>query len=210
MARIFAALIVLVLVTACHSAGQPTGPASGGPLVTGRGWSGNQLDGPVPAPSSCHYRYDGREPLPDPNCSPGSVDSAVQQGNLGSTVCRRGGYTGSVRPPEALTNAAKTKLLAAYGIPASKRSSYELDHIVELAAGGSSDLRNLWPEPNQFVTASQSAFIHNDKDAVEAYLFHALCAGKVKLAALQRAISSDWTTAVAVLGLPPIPRSYAG
>jgi hypothetical protein len=47
--------------------------------------------------------------------------------------------------------------------------------------------------------------VHNDKDAVEAYTFHAICAGKVSVTAAQNAMATDWTTAVTVLGLPPIP-----
>jgi hypothetical protein len=179
-------------------------------VVTGRGWSGKTILGPVPAPGSCHLRYAGREPLPDPKCTPGAVDSAVTQANLRTTVCRNGGYTASVRPPESVTNAIKRRLLAAYGIPAADASRYELDHLIELSSGGSSDVRNLWPEPNVLYTAQGSSFARNDKDIVEAYLFHAQCAGKAALSAIQRAVSQNWTTAVAVLGLPPIPAGYRG
>jgi hypothetical protein len=81
---------------------------------------------------------------------------------------------------------------------------------VELSAGGSSDVRNLWPESNSLYTAKASAFVRNDKDQVEAYLFHAVCAGRASLGAVQRAVSSDWTAAVAGLGLPAIPTGYRG
>jgi len=43
-----------------------------------------------------------------------------------------------------------------------------------------------------------------------AYTFHALCAGKVDVNALQQAVATDWTTAVANLGLPPVPAGYRG
>lgn len=189
---------------------QQPGRPQGGPVVTGRGWSGETILGPVPAPGSCHLRYAGREPLPDPNCTPGAVDTAVSQANLARTVCRKGGYTSSVRPPESVTNAIKRRLLAAYGIPASDTSKYELDHLVELSGGGSSDVRNLWPEKNVLYTGPASSFVHNDKDRVEAYLFNAQCSGKASLAAIQRAVSQNWTTAVTVLDLPPIPVGYRG
>lgn len=114
-------------------------------MLTGRGWSGHTILGPVPAPGSCHIGYAGREPLPDPKCTPGAVDSAVTQANLKKTVCRKGGYTSSVRPPESVTNAIKRRLLVAYGIPAADISRYELDHLVELSGGGSSDVRNAPP-----------------------------------------------------------------
>jgi len=186
------------------------GRGSGGPVVTGRGWSGKSVLGPVPAPGSCHLRYAGREPLPDPRCTPGAVDWAVTQANLRTTACRKGGYTASVRPPRAVTDAIKRELLAAYGIPVADIGRYELDHLVELSGGGSSDVRNLWPEPNVLYTEQGSSFVRNDKDTVETYLFHAQCAGKATLAAIQHAVSQNWTTAVAVLRLPPIPAGYRG
>jgi hypothetical protein len=138
------------------------------------------------------------------------VDTAVTDANTGSTVCRKGGYTSSVRPPDSLTEPVKRKLLASYGIPASQISQYELDHLIDLAGGGASDVRNLWPEPNTFQQFKSSAFVHNDKDAVEVYTFHAICDGKVSMTAVQNAMATDWTTAVTVLGLPPIPTDYQG
>ncbi len=178
----------------------------------GHGWTAAGLEGPMPTPGSCHYRHASNgEPLPDPHCTPGAIDTAVQPGNLRATVCRPGGYTATVRPPEAMTQAVKRKLMAVYGIPWSQASLYELDHLIELNAGGASDDRNLWPEPNVLSNGTQgSAFVHNDKDAVEACTFHALCTGKVTLGALQHAIASNWATTVAILGLQPIPAGYRG
>jgi hypothetical protein len=43
--------------------------------------------------------------------------------------------------------------------------------------------------------------INNDKDPVETRLKQAVCSGKVTLAAAQQALVSDWTTALARLGL---------
>lgn len=224
--RLAAPLMSVILVAAC---GGPV-TAAGGNVLSGsqpgastrtdgkgivvadrHGWTSAGLEGSVPAAGSCHLRKaaDG-EPLPDPACTPGAVDRAVTDADVGSTVCRKGGYTASVRPPEALTESVKKKLLAAYGIPASRIRDYELDHLVELAAGGASDVRNLWPEPNTFQQFRSSGFIHNDKDAVEAYTFHAICAGTVSVSAVQKAMATDWTTAVKVLGLPPVPADYKG
>jgi len=188
----------------------PAAPA-GVVVASGHGWTSVGLDGPIPAAGTCHVRTaaDG-EPLPDPACTPGAVDSAVSDATTYSTVCRKGGYTTSVRPPESLTGPAKLKLMAAYGISAAQVSGYELDHLVELNAGGASDVRNLWPEPDTFSQFHQSAFIHNDKDAVEEYTFTALCQHKTTVSAIEAAMAADWTTAVAKLGLPPIPASYKG
>lgn len=180
-------------------------------VADGHGWTTTGLDGQIPAPGSCHIRTatDG-EPLPDPTCTPGAIDTAVTDTNTSTTICRKGGYTSSVRPPESLTEPAKKKLLAAYGIPTDQISKYELDHLIDLADGGASDIRNLWPEPNTFQQYKSSTFVHNDKDAVEAYTFHAVCTGKVSMTAVQNAIATDWTTAVTVIGLPPIPADYKG
>jgi hypothetical protein len=136
--------------------------------------------------------------------------TAVTDTNTATTVCRKGGYTSSVRPPEALTEPAKRALLAAYSIPANQISHYELDHLVDLATGGASDIRNLWPEPDTMQQFQPSSHVHNDKDTVESYTFHAVCDGKVTLTAVQNAIATGWTTAVTVLGLPPIPANYRG
>ena len=186
--------------------------ATGIVTAGGHGWSAAGIAGPIPTPGSCHYTHTAHgELLPDPRCTPGAIDTAVRTSTLRTTVCRPGGSTATVRPPEAMTQAVTRKLMAAYGIPWSQASRYELDHLVELSAGGASDVRNLWPEPNVLSNGARgSAFVHNDKDAVEAYTFHALCTGKVDLGALQRAIATDWTTAVANLGLSPVPAGYRG
>jgi hypothetical protein len=211
---------LVLLLAGCSATGYGTsgtgapgpGPrASGIATAQGHGWTAAGLDGPMPAPGSCHLRHaaDG-QPLPDPACTPGAVDTAVTDTDTATTICRRGGYTSSVRPPVSLTEPAKHKLLAAYGIPAARIGDYELDHLIDLAAGGASDLRNLWPEPNTFQQFHPSGFVHNDKDAIEAYTFHAICQGKVTVTAVQDAMATDWSTAVTTLGLPPIPADYRG
>ena len=165
--------------------------------AAGPGWSTAGLDGPVPSPGACHARTaaDGR-PLPDPSCTPGVVDTAVDQADLATTLCRRGGYTASVRPPEALTEPFKERALAAYG-DTGPLGAYELDHLVPLELGGSSDTRNLWPEPDD-----RPAGAANSKDPVENALHALVCAAvtggpSVPLAVAQRLIASDWTTALA-------------
>lgn len=193
------------------AASGPTSRASGIVVASGHGWTSAGLSGSIPAPGSCHIRKGANgEPLPDPTCTPGAIDKAVTDVNITSTVCRKGGYTSSVRPPEDLTETVKRKLLAAYGIPASDISKYELDHLVDLAAGGASDVRNLWPEPNTFRQFHASNFVHNDKDEIESYTFHAICQHKVSVTAVQNAMATNWTIAVATLGLPPVPANYTG
>ncbi len=134
----------------------------------------------------CSYRDHGQ--LPDPRCTPGSIDPAVTQADIGSTICRYG-YTRTVRPPESQTERFKYDVAyPAYG--ASGRT--ELDHLVPLELGGSNDATNLWPEypPTP-----------NPKDKVERALNRAVCDGGVSLARAQAAIAYDWMTAEKRLGL---------
>jgi hypothetical protein len=136
----------------------------------------------------CSYRDHGQ--LPDPRCTPGSIDPAVTRADLGSTICKRG-WTRTVRPPETQTERFKYDVAyPAYGTPTSERT--ELDHLVPLELGGSNDATNLWPE---YPPAP------NPKDAVERALNAAVCDGRVSLTAAQDAIASDWLTAERRLGL---------
>lgn len=136
----------------------------------------------------CAYRDGGK--LPDPRCTPGSVDPAVTQQDIRSTICVRG-WTATVRPPEAETERFKFRTAyVAYGVAHSVKT--ELDHEVPLELAGSNDASNLWPE----VPPSP-----NKKDGVEAALRSAVCSGRITLAAAQNAIAADWETAEARLGL---------
>ena len=136
----------------------------------------------------CTYRDHGQ--LPDPRCTPGSVDPAVTQSNLRLTICQPG-YTKTVRPSASQTDRFKYDVAyPAYGTPRSEKT--ELDHLVSLELGGSNDAANLWPE---------SPPTPNPKDKVENALHAAVCAGRVKLAAAQDAIASNWLTAEKELGL---------
>src|SRR5579872_5329391 len=48
--------------------------------------------------STCHEKNG----LPDPTCTPGSIDPAVTQATILSTICVNG-YTKTVRPPVSYT-----------------------------------------------------------------------------------------------------------
>ena len=136
----------------------------------------------------CSYRDHGQ--LPDPRCTPGSIDPAVTQADIRSTICKKG-WTATVRPPEPQTERFKYDVAyPAYGTPSAERT--ELDHLVPLELGGSNDATNLWPEypPTP-----------NPKDKVEDALNAAVCEGRVSLTAAQDAIAADWLTAEKNLGL---------
>jgi hypothetical protein len=136
--------------------------------------------------SNCHFRDSGQ--LPDARCTPGSVDPAVSQKTIKSTICKTG-WTATVRPPESQTEHAKFYVAyPAYHVAHSAKS--ELDHLVPLELGGSNDITNLWPEVGK---------IPNPKDTVENALKRGVCAGKITLTAAQNAIAANWTTARAKL-----------
>jgi hypothetical protein len=136
----------------------------------------------------CHARHHGL--LPDPHCTPGSVDPAVTQADIASTICQDG-WTSTVRPPETQTENFKWNVAEpAYG---QQNVSGELDHLVPLELGGSNDATNLWVEAGP---------IPNAKDAVESGLNHEVCDGTLSLRAAQREIARNWLAVAASLGLP--------
>jgi hypothetical protein len=141
--------------------------------------------------------------LPDRHCTPGSIDPAVTQANIATTICMSG-YTATVRPPESQTEHFKLDVAE----PAYGQSGHgELDHLVPLELGGSNDATNLWVEAGS---------IPNPKDAVENALNQEVCNGTLTLRRAQRLIARNWLVAAAQLGLPvgssapaPAPTSAA-
>ena len=139
-------------------------------------------------PGQCRARDGGR--LPDPACTPGSVDPAVTQATIRRTICVSG-WTATVRPPSGETTRAKYDVARpAYGSTAPG----ELDHLVPLELGGSNDITNLWPE---------AGAIPNAKDPVENELKAAVCAGTITLYRARLAIARDWETAPVMPAPPP-------
>ena len=132
-------------------------------------------------PGQCRLRQTPAGPLPDPACTPGAVDPAVNQSNIRSTICRPG-YTATVRPSASETDTWKRVARQAYGVT----GTGEYDHLVSLELGGANATSNLWPEPGS---------IPNPKDAVENRLHKEVCSGRLTLAAAQQAIATNWTTA---------------
>jgi hypothetical protein len=174
------AVSVLALIAAPSLAGQRSVAPNG--LAYSR--ASNDAIQSQPAAGTCHARGRGLYSSPDPRCTPGALNPAVTQATIGRTICRSG-WTGSVRPPESITEPEKYASMAAYGDTKSA-SNYEYDHFVPLELGGATnDPRNLWPEPG----ASP-----NPKDKVEDYLNREVCDGRMSLARAQRLIVKNWVT----------------
>jgi len=145
----------------------------------------------MPAPGSCHYQGTRLFAAPDPHCAPGALNPAVTPATLKRTICRPGGYTGSVRPAERVTEPEKQALMAAYGNHA-PLSRVELDHVVSLGDGGAvNDVRNLYPEPN-YPGVSPDSYYRNPKDRLEDRTHELVCTGRLSLARAQMALAHDW------------------
>ncbi|MEV6484074.1 hypothetical protein [Streptomyces sp. NPDC051576] len=183
------------------SAPSPSGAAGAGhPIAVGAGPQKKYTVQQQPAAGSCHYRYEKGEPLEDPKCTPGAISPAVTQANLKSTICRKGGYTSGIRPSTYVTGKEKKLNAASYGYTGNMGDA-EYDHEISLQLGGDpNDPRNLWVEPPD-PGHKKGGGVNNLKDPVETKLHTAVCAGKVTLAQAQKAIVTDWTTALSSLGL---------
>lgn len=159
--------------------------------------SGHVTGLPYPARCAMRHSANGRW-LPDPGCTPGAASSAVDQGNIRTTICTTG-YTATVRAPESETARVKTAAMHSYNQATPGRTTTELDHQVPLELGGSNDIKNLWPEPSDISNGGY----RNTKDSVERALNRAVCAAhpRVTLVQAQNAINDDWTTALQSLHL---------
>jgi len=74
--------------------------------------------------------------LPNRQMTPGATNPAVTEANFDSTICRRGGYTRTVRPPVSYTEPLKRAQIRAYGYTDHRLRDYEEDHLVPLEVGG--------------------------------------------------------------------------
>jgi hypothetical protein len=184
------AAAVLATTAACNLSQGTSASGSASPTTEPSGLSAPSADSKVPAPGTCRLGSRNGQQLPDPACTPGTVNPAVSQDNIGDTICKSG-WTSTVRPPTSVTGKLKKQIDAAYGLPTTTEG--ELDHLVSLELGGAlADPANLWVEPGK---------IPNPKDAVENKLHSVVCSGLIPLAVAQKAIAGNWTTAFDDAGL---------
>jgi hypothetical protein len=59
----------------------------------------------------------------------------VTQATIATTICRKGGYTGGIRPPQSVTGKEKTANARSYGYTGPMGQS-EYDHLISLQLGG--------------------------------------------------------------------------
>lgn len=117
---------------------------------------------------------------PDPHLTPGAVVSIDVD-----KICTPG-FAKAVR---RTSRALKLAVYAAYHI-APDSSRYEIDHLIPMALGGADVAANLWPE--SFDLNGGNA---RDKDRLETFLYHEVCARKIPLRQAQLEIAKDWRAA---------------
>ena len=130
-----------------------------------------------------------RDPgLPNPQVTPGAINTAVNQSNIYSTICVSG-YTKTIRPSSSYTNRIKhSQLDSGYNYRGDTNASdYEEDHLVPLEVGGNpSSVKNLFPQP-WLVTWNAGK-----KDRLEDKMHSLVCSGTISLAAAQKVFITNW------------------
>jgi len=124
--------------------------------------------------------------LPDPNLTPGALNTSITQENIQSTICVKG-YTKTIRPPAYYTNKLKKQQILDYGYADTNPQHYEEDHLIPLSIGGNpNDPKNLWPQPRL------SEWNAERKDVLEFTLYKLVCNGAVTLDKAQQSMARNW------------------
>lgn len=108
--------------------------------------------------------------LPDKATTPGWINEAVTQDNIGATICD-GAW------------------LARFDIVDPIIGAYVVDHLIPVSLGGApADPRNLWLQSREDAAR---------KDLLEAVFRVKVCSGQMSLRAVQEALTTDWVAAYA-------------
>ncbi len=155
-------------------------------------YQGPLVLGAVEKTSGCEV--DGA--LPDAACTPGAVFADATP----SQICVSG-YTKQVR---SVSVKLKKQIYAAYDIAyPPPTGTYELDHLIPLALGGSNAAANLFSE------ARDPAPGFKEKDVVEVYLYEEMCAGRIPLVSAQAQVATNWLAVYQALNPTDITRLKA-
>ena len=119
-------------------------------------------------------------PLPDKDCTPGDVfEDATKE-----RICVSG-YSSTVRN---VSTDLKEKIFEEYGIEYPVEfGSYEIDHLIPLALGGSNDISNLWPKSAEPFPGFY------EKNITGNYLHEEVCKGNIALSVAQERMADNWT-----------------
>lgn len=132
------------------------------------------------APSFAGIAYGSGPMLPDERLTPGATRPVTA-----NQICSAGGPS-EIRPPLPVQQA----VFHEYGMDGAPARSYEVDHLITPALGGTDDIRNLWPEP--YASTEWNAHV---KDELENHLHDLVCSGKLDLTTAQRDMASNWIVA---------------
>lgn len=183
------AAAALGLAAGCSSGSGTTGTAPSSAALSSAAPSSAAAAAPKPRTTpathtarpvaQCRFRHENGFTLPDPRCTPGSVQSTSV-----AAICTPG-WAEAHRVE--FSRAEREAAFARYGVDTTDPSAYgEYDHLIPLELGGSNNPDNLWPEKGS---------VPNSKDPIENSLHDAVCSGHASLTAAQRAIATDWPTA---------------
>jgi hypothetical protein len=89
-----------------------------------------------------------------------------------------------------VTESMKKQVFAEYRIDLSRRSEFEVDHLVSRELGGADDVKNLWPE--SYITQPYNA---HRKDRLENHLHKLICNKTITLEQARDAVTHDWRKA---------------
>lgn len=115
--------------------------------------------------------------LPDPKLTPGDTFP----GTTADDVCTPGWS----REHRHVTEGMRDKVYAEYG-RSEGPGCCEVDHLIPLELGGSNDMKNLWPQPDDPRPGDA------EKDSLEDDLHARVCKGEMSLADAQKCIASNW------------------
>jgi hypothetical protein len=171
------------MLAGCSSASQPSSPPQAASTPT-------SVLGGSPPPTTKHRRRRAHHrtvhvpgvpavDLPIRSLTPGTVLTRTA-----AVVCVSG-YASSVRN---VPDREKEAVYARYAVPHTPYQ-HEVDHLISLELGGSNAITNLWPEP---YAGRWNARV---KDVLENRLHDLVCTHRIRLAAAQRLIATNWIAA---------------
>ena len=130
---------------------------------------------PFPIPP---LRYDPKNAiLPDPKLTPGDT----LPGATAADICT----PGWAAEHRHVTEAMRDQVYTEYGRHRGA-GCCEVDHLIPLELGGSNDLKNLWPQPDDPRPGDA------EKDQLENELHRLVCADHMSLSDAQKCIASNW------------------
>jgi hypothetical protein len=148
-------------------------PVASAPMIH----PGAEVPSSVPfVPPALHYDP-ARAILPDPKLTPGDTFPGV----TADDVCTPGWS----RAHRDVTEAMRDQVYAEYGRTRAP-GCCEVDHLIPLELGGSNDMKNLWPQPDDPHPGDA------EKDQLENDLHKRVCEGKMPLVDAQKCIASNW------------------